>query len=169
MKKLLLFSFLLVVIASCQEPVKERQIGFHPNQDEDVKNTGWYLGTQEAIDVVVALDKVWKERKFDEAATFFADSVRITRANGKRYASATQFLNEIEANENSKRITWDLRSIHSVDLSPDQGGAHVQANFRMKYTDSIGNETEWTSMESYYVVDGKVVWLSQFRQNPIQE
>ena len=56
MKKLLLFSFILVVIASCQEPVKERHIGFHPNQNEDVKNTGWYLGTQEAVDVVVALD-----------------------------------------------------------------------------------------------------------------
>ena len=169
MKREVVLGLMGIFIMACQGPVKEREIGFHPNQDEDVKNTGWYLGTQEAIDVVVALDKVWKERKFDEAATFFADSVRITRANGKGYASATQFLNEIEENENSKRITWDLRSIHSVDLSPDQGGEHVQANFRMKYTDSIGNETKWTSMESYYVVDGKVVWLSQFRQNPIQE
>ena len=127
------------------------------------------LGTQEAVDVVVALDKVWKERKYDEAVKFFADSVRITPPNGKRVFSASEFMNGFKENENSKRITWDLRSIHSVDLSPDQGGEHVQANFRMKYTDSIGNETKWTSMESYYVVDGKVVWLSQFRQNPIQE
>ena len=37
MKKLLLFSFILVV-ASCQEPAKERHIRFHPNQDEEVKS-----------------------------------------------------------------------------------------------------------------------------------
>ena len=98
MKKLLLFSFILVVVASCQEPVKERHIGFHPNQDEDVKSTGWYLGTQEAVDVVVALDKVWKERKYDEAVKFFADSVRITPPNGKRVFSASEFMNGFKEN-----------------------------------------------------------------------
>jgi len=60
MKKLLLFSFILVIVSSCQEPVKERHIEFHPNQDDDVKNTGRYLGTQLAIDAVLEFDKVWK-------------------------------------------------------------------------------------------------------------
>jgi hypothetical protein len=168
MKKLLLFSFILFVVASCQEPVKKRHIGFHPNQDEDVKNTGWYLGTQEAVDVVVALDKVWKERKYDEAVKFFSDSVRITPPNGKRVFSASEFMNEFKENENSKRITWDITSINSIDISPNTGGEHVGAWFNMKYTDSVGKITEWQGYESYYVVDGKVVWLDQFRQNPIQ-
>ena len=168
MKKLLLFSFILVVVESCQEPVKERHIGFHPNQDEDVKSTGWYLGTQEAVDVVVALDKVWKERKYDEAVKFFADSVRITPPNGKRVFSASEFMNGFKENENSKRTTWDITSINSIDISPNIGGEHVGAWFNMKYTDSVGKITEWQGYESYYVVDGKVVWLDQFRQNPIQ-
>jgi len=38
----------------------------------------------------------------------------------------------------------------------------------MKYTDSLGEVTEWKGYESYYVVEGKVVWLDQFRQAPIQ-
>ena len=131
MKREVVLGLMGIFIMACQGPTKEREIGFHPNQDEDVKNTGWYLGTQEAIDVVVALDKVWKERKYDEAVKFFADSVRITPPNGKRVFSASEFMNGFKENENSKRITWDLRSIHSVDLSPDQGGEHVQANFRI--------------------------------------
>ena len=56
MKREVVLGLMGIFIMACQGPVKEREIGFHPNQDEDVKNTGWYLGTQEAIDVVVALD-----------------------------------------------------------------------------------------------------------------
>ena len=168
MKKLALFSFLSALVVSCQAPVKEREIGYHPNQDEDVKNSGWYLGTQEAIDVVLELDKVWKEGKYDEAVKFFADSVRITRSNGERLFSAAEFMDQINANENSKRITWDLVSISSMDIAPNEGGEHVGAWFNMKYTDSVGKITEWKGYESYYVLSGKVVWLDQFRQSPIK-
>jgi hypothetical protein len=38
----------------------------------------------------------------------------------------------------------------------------------MKYTDSFVKITEWRGFESYYVVEGKVLWLDQFKQNPIQ-
>ena len=92
----------------------------------------------------------------------------ITPPNGKRVFSATEFMNGFKENENSKRITWDLASISSIDLSPNEGGEHVGAWFNMKYTDSLGEVTEWKGYESYYVVEGKVVWLDQFRQAPIQ-
>jgi hypothetical protein len=78
-------------------------------------------------------------------------------------------MNGIKENENSKRISWDLISIYSVDISPNKGGEHVGAWFNMKYTDSVGKVSEWKGFESYYVVDGKVVWLDQFRQDSIQE
>jgi len=168
MKKAIVYSLFCATFLACQAPVKERNIGYHPNPDEDVKETGWYLGTQEAIDVVLALDKVWKEGKYDEAVGFFADSVMITPPNGRRVFSATEFMNGFKENENSKRITWDLASISSIDLSPNEGGEHVGAWFNMKYTDSLGEVTEWKGYESYYVVEGKVVWLDQFRQAPIQ-
>jgi hypothetical protein len=87
MKKIFLFSLFSIIITACQSPVKEREIGYHPNQDDDVKNTGWYLGTQNAVDVVLALDKVWKEGEFDEAVKFFADSARITRPNGNFFCN----------------------------------------------------------------------------------
>ena len=83
-----------ILITACQSSVKEREIRYHSNQG--IKNTGWYLGTQSAVDVVLALDKVWKEGKYDEAATFFSDSVRITQPNGKRLFSATEFMNQIK-------------------------------------------------------------------------
>jgi|TARA_X000000950_G_scaffold171858_1_gene209389 hypothetical protein len=167
MRKIILPTLLTFILFSCQTSQSEREIGFHPNPNEDVKNTGWYLGTQEAIDVVLELDKVWKERKYDEATTFFADSVRITAPNGKRFLSASDFMNGFKENENAERITWDISSISSLDISPNQGGEHVGAWFNMKYTDSLDKVTEWKGYESYYVVDGKVVWLDQFRQNPI--
>ena len=77
-------------------------------------------------------------------------------------------MNGFKENENSKRTTWDITSINSIDISPNIRGEHVGAWFNMKYTDSVGKITEWQGYESYYVVDGKIVWLDQFRQNPIQ-
>ncbi len=107
MKKAIVYSLFCATFLACQAPVKERNIGYHPNPDEGVKDTGWYLGTQEAIDVVLALDKVWKEGKYDEAIGFFADSVMITPPNGKRVFSATEFMNGFKENENSK--LWKVK------------------------------------------------------------
>jgi len=167
MKKIVFCSFVSLILA-CQPQTTEREIGFHPNPDPDVAKTGWYLGTNVAIDVVVELDKVWKERDYEKMATFFADSVRITTSRGKRYYSAESFFAPMKAQENST-FSWELTAVYSVDISPNQGGEHVQARFRNQWKDSLGQEYTNFSHESYYVVDGKIVWLDQFAQRPIEE
>lgn len=167
MKKLLFFSLSLALL-SCQTASPEREIGYHPNKDKDVVNTGWYLGTDAAIDVVVALDKVWKERDFETMATFFADSVRITTSRGQRYYTAEAFFAPMKERKNPS-LSWELMSIHSVDIKPNTGGEHVMARFKNTWKDSLGNDRISNSFESYYVVDGKVVWLDQFAQRPLKE
>lgn len=166
MKKIVLCSLVGLILA-CQPQATEREIGFHPNPDPDVANTGWYLGTDAAIDVVVALDKVWKERDYDRMATFFADSVRITNSRGQRFYTAADFFAPMKTQENST-FSWELMAAYAVDISPERGGEHVQARFKNQWKDSLGQEYTNFSHESYYVVDGKIVWLDQYAQRPIK-
>ena len=60
-------------------------------------------------------------------------------------------------------------SVHSVDIKPNTAGEHVRARVKNTWKDSLGNDRISNSFESYYVVDGKVVWLDQFAQRPLKE
>ena len=66
-----------------------------PN-DPDVANTGWYLGTDTAIDVVLGLDKVWKNWDYEAMRPFFADSVRITTSRGERFTTADAYFDDMK-------------------------------------------------------------------------
>ena len=166
MKKLLWCS-LTVLLFSCQ-PATERHIGFHPNPDKDVAGNGWYLGTNEAIDVVVELDKVWKKWDYESMRTFFADSVQITTSRGQRYLTPEAYFTPMKERDFSN-YSWEIMSVHSVDIKPGEGGEHVQARLKNSWKDTLGNTNNSYSIESYYVVDGKIVWLDQFVQRPVKE
>ena len=167
MKKTLL-SIITFTLISCQTVSSEREIGYHPNTDPDVANTGWYLGTDTAIDVVLRLDKVWKNWDYEAMRPFFADSVRITTSRGERFTTADAYFDDMKKRDYNN-FSWELLSIYSVDIKPNVGGEHVQAYFKNIWKDSLGNDKTSNSQESYYVVDGKVVWLDQFSQRPIRE
>ena len=99
---------------------------------------------------------------------FFADSVSITTSRGERFTTADAYFDDMKKRDYNN-FSWELLSIYSVDIKPNVGGEHVQAYFKNIWKDSLGNDKTSNSQESYYVVDGKVVWLDQFSQRPIRE
>ena len=70
-------TFITILFLSCQNNaiVKERMIGFHPNQG--AQDLGWHLGTQQAVDVVIALDQAWAANDFEKMKTLFVDTLTI--------------------------------------------------------------------------------------------
>ena len=67
MKNILRLLVASLLLSACTtqntEAAKERMIGFHPNPD--ITELQWHLGTQGAIDRVIALDKEWSSRNFE--------------------------------------------------------------------------------------------------------
>ena len=86
MKKLYLLSIIVLAVA-CTPPAPtvvesvERSIGFHSNNE--LKEFKWHLGTEDAIDLVKALDKAWVASDYAAMKNYFADTLRITTYNGK--------------------------------------------------------------------------------------
>jgi hypothetical protein len=165
---IILSAFAVACTAPVPSPAEERNIGFHPNPDADIKDTGWYLGTQEAIEVVLQLDSVWKNNDYAALQSFFSDTARITFSNGKQFTNSEDFINTLKEWENPNS-SWEMTGIYSLDISPNVGGEHVQARVTYHNVDSLGVETTSYGIESYYVIDGKVVWMDQFGQKAPQE
>ena len=86
MKKNYLLSIIILSYA-CTAPAPtavdaiERSIGFHSN--DQLKEFKWHLGTEEPINLVKSLDKVWTARDYAAMKNYFVDTLRITTYNGK--------------------------------------------------------------------------------------
>ena len=164
MKNLYIFS-IIILSSACESPAPtavesiERSIGFHSN--DELKNFKWHLGTEEPINLVKALDKAWSARDYAAMKNYFVDTLRITTFNGKIFDSFEKFQENIELDTNGG---WTFNRAYSVDLNPALGGEHVQAFFNSYNIDSDGDTVKAKIYESYYVVNKKIVWLDQFRQ-----
>jgi hypothetical protein len=168
MKNFLKIIAVVLIFVSCTqntETPKERMIGFHPNPD--LSDLQWHLGTQEAIDQVIALDKVWSARDHEAMREFFVDTVKVTDPSGKTTSNFDEFKNMLE--QENPSVNWEFMYAYSVDIDPSQGGEHVQAGFKVNEPDDEDNIKEYYIHESYYIIAGKIVTLSQFKQGIIQE
>jgi hypothetical protein len=92
---------------------------------------------------------------------YFADTLRITTYNGKVFTSFEDF--QINVAEDTTG-GWIFDRAFSVDLNPALGGEHVQAFFNSFDINLEGDTIKYKIYESYYVVNKKIVWLDQFRQ-----
>jgi len=166
MKKLITLVIIVLFVFACQpnKVIKDRMIGFHPN--EQAQDLGWHLGTQEAIDVVIALDKAWATGDYATMRKMFVDTLTIRTPEGKVFKNFDDF-QEFEESQGSP--TWKFQYAYSVDINPEIGGEHVQAGFLIKTTDEDGNEHKKRFHESYYVVQGKIVWLNQYSQKVMDD
>ena len=159
--KLLVASLLLsACITQNTEAAKERMIGFHPNPD--IPELQWHLGTQSAINRVVALDKEWSSRNFEGMREYFIDTVKITDPSGKTTNNFEEFKAGLEADDPS--VSWDFQYAYSVDIDPSHGGEHVQAGFKITVPGEEDDVTEYYIHESYFIKDDKIVTLSQYKQ-----
>tara|TARA_B100001996_G_C18565439_1_gene556309 strand:- start:62 stop:562 length:501 start_codon:yes stop_codon:yes gene_type:complete len=166
MKKLVSMVTIVLFVFACQpnKTQKEKMIGFHPN--EQAQDLGWHLGTQEAIDVVVALDKAWALGDYATMKKMFVDTLTIRTPEGKVFKNFDDF-QKFEESQNNP--TWDFQYAYSVDINPLIGGEHVQAGFLINTKDEDGNDQKKRYHESYYIVQGKIVWLNQYEQKIIEE
>ena len=165
MKNILRLLVASLLLSACTtqntEAAKERMIGFHPNPD--IPELQWHLGTQGAIDRVVALDKEWSSRNFEGMREYFVDTVEVTDPSGKTTNNFEEFKAGLEADDPS--VSWDFQYAYSLDIDPSQGGEHVQAGFKITVPGEEDDFTEYYIHESYFVKDGKVVSLSQYKQD----
>ena len=166
MKRIKLATLLIVIVSlnfSCVTNTEtnstERSIGF-TNWSDDGEVYKWYLGTDAAVDLVVDLDKVWEKQDYAKMRTFFADTAKFYKRDGKFFDNTTDFINEISSQEEEEEATvWKLLSAYSVDLDPSRGGEHVQASFEV--TNKAGDVIRELH-EQYYIIDSKIVQWRQF-------
>ena len=119
MKNLIKLFVITLVLSSCSTTTetKERMIGFHPNQK--IQDLKWHLGTQEAIDHVIAVDKLWAAKDYESMRSHFVDTLKVTDWNGKVSSSFDEFKASIEADNSN--VSWTFDYAYSVDINPTLG------------------------------------------------
>ena len=169
MKKINFLTLLsaLFLFASCD--TGNNSIGFS-NWSDDGKVYKWHLGTENAVDVAINVDKALQNRDYTLLRNFLSDTVSITASNGVKYDLESFITRRLEidsiVDSRNASLKWEFSNIYSVDLDPTRGGEHVSVTYSGEYEDEKGKDT-WNSINRYYVMDGKVVWRNTFKQDII--
>lgn len=163
--KYITIPLITIFFLSCQNTpaVKERMIGFHPNQA--AQDLGWHLGTQQAVDVVIALDEAWAANDYETMKTMFVDTLTITTPDGNVFKNFEDFKKYEQAQGSSE---WEFLYAYSIDINPKIGGEHVQAGFLITTTQPDGTKSKKRFHESYFVSQGKIVYLNQYEQKVLE-
>ena len=148
-----------VLIYSCNSP--ERSMGF-TNWSPDGKEYKFFLGTDQAVQVVKDLDKAWAERDYDKMREYISDTAKFYWPNGLINNGVDEIIDVISSNESTDNA-WTFNGAFSVDINPAVGGEHVHASLSGNIADSLGVKRDYH--EKYYVIDGKVVTWHQWRMN----
>ncbi len=169
MKKFNLLSPLCVLFLFISCDTSNKSVGLS-NWSDDGKVYKWHLGTENAVNVAVNVDKAMQERDYNQLRNFLSDSVSITTSNGVNYDLDSFITRRLEVDSivDSRNATleWEFSNVYSVDLDPSRGGEHVSVTYLGRYEDENGKNT-WNSINRYYVIEGKVVWWNTFNQDII--
>ena len=157
--KITLFALVTLMMTNCSD--SERSMGF-TNWSDDGKEYKFFLGTDQAVQVVRDLDKAWAERDYEGMRAFLSDTAKFYWPNGVIHNGTDDFIDAISANEVPENA-WTLNGAFSIDLDPSIGGEHVHASISGNIADSLGIKKDYH--EKYYVIDGKVVTWHQWRMN----
>ena len=163
-KKTSILIFTITFIVSCNSP--ERSIGMTTWTDDGTEYK-YYLGTDEAINIVAGFNDAWQSKDFDKMKDYCADSLTLTQGDGVAIA-IDKFIeelkeNELERQENSITFEWKTEQMFSVDLDPKIGGEHVHVYVSAKWVnDTLTNS--FRGVNRAYVIDGKIVdWEGFYR------
>ncbi len=167
--KITLIALSTLLMTNCDRP--ERSIGMTTWSDDGTEFK-FYLGTEQAIDVVRNWDKLQSEGKWVESLELFVDTATVTYQTGQtvKASEMTEMARKRDSNMKANNIDygWTLQGAFSVDLDPTRGGEHVYADYLMNYDD--GNERGAVNAElRFYIIDGKIVTVNQFNQGVITE
>jgi len=139
--------------------VKELMIGFHPNPE--LQELKWHLGTQEAIDHVISLDKLWVNKDYESMRGHLVDTLKVTDWDWVTFTNFDDFKASQESD--STEISWTFDYAYSVDIDPLLGGEHVQAGFTISSPKEDETVEEYLIHESYYIINKKIITLSQYK------
>ena len=157
MKKIKSIFYLVLTvffIVSCNSP--ERSIGMTTWTDDGTEYK-YYLGTDEAINIVAGFNDAWQSKNFDKMKVFCADSLTLTQGDGVAIG-IDKFIEELKENEserqkNSITFEWNTDQMFSVDLDPKIGGEHVHVYVSAKWVnDTVTNA--FRGVNRAYVIDG---------------
>ena len=170
LKQIFTITLFSLFIVSCNSP--ERSIGM-TNWTDDGTEFKFYLGTEEAIDVVRNWDKLQSESKWNESLELFADTATVTYQTGQtvKASEMTEMARKRDSNMNANNVdySWTLQGAFSVDLDPSSGGEHVHADLLGTFTDQDGNIDNFRVMNRYYIIDGKIVMWNSYSQEIVDE
>ncbi len=148
MKKIKSIFYLVLTvffIVSCNSP--ERSIGMTTWTDDGTEYK-YYLGTDEAINIVAGFNDAWQSKDFDKMKDFCADSLTLTQGDGVAIA-IDKFIEELKENE--------------LERQENSGGEHVHVYVSAKWVnDTVTNA--FRGVNRAYVIDGKIVdWEGFYR------
>ena len=108
--KITLVALATLLMANCSN--SERSMGF-TNWSDDGKEYKFFLGTDQAVQVVRDLDKAWAERDYEGMRAFLSDTAKFYWPNGVIHNGTDDFIDAISANEVSENAwTLNLSLIH---------------------------------------------------------
>ena len=117
LKQIFTITIFSLFIVSCNSP--ERSIGM-TNWTDDGTEFKFYLGTEEAIDVVRSWDKLQSEGKWEESLELFADTATVTYQNGQtvKASEMTEMARKRDSNYKANNIDygWTLQGLSLIHI-----------------------------------------------------
>ena len=151
-------------LGACNSP--ERSVGFATGEGPngtDLSQLQFHLGTQETVDIVTDLDKLWAAGDWEAMRPYFSDTFQYNKPDGTMLNSFDEF---VESNTSGPEVTWTINNAFSVDLAPDMGGELVHANFTITYPETgVSHEQH----EMYYIVQGQIMGIWQYKMDIIDQ
>lgn len=159
--------FCLLLLMSCNQDGQNCQTisnGFAPQEGQTI-----IMGSQASVDVVVAMDKAWAARDYEELKSFVADGALMQFENGQVANNGDEFVAIIdkqykEGLSEGNSGEWKFRYAFAIKPSKPEGtnyennrGEWVNAGF----DGSDGSYNEW-----YQVENGKIISWSQTKGQP---
>jgi len=168
-KQMISLTLLTIFFTGCNPP--ERSIGMTTWSDDGTEFK-FYLGTEQAIDVVKKWDQLQSDGMWKESLELFADTATVTYQSGEtvKASEMTEMARKRDSNMKANNVDykWTLQGAFSVDLDPTRGGEHVYTDYLMTYDD--GNEKGGVNAAlRFYVIEGRIVTINQFNQGIIME
>jgi len=145
MKKIIFSTIIAMMIGGCN--TQQKSNGFVSNYE----GYSWHISSQESVDLVMDLDKVWG-KDYDAMRTFFSDTASFSFADGEQYNTIDGFIDEVKKGM-EESAAWTMDYAFAVDISPGEGGDWVNAGFTVEASDS---EPERVINEWYYIKNGKI-------------
>ncbi len=159
MKKYILILFALTLIVSCSQVSSNTANGFGP------RNFPITMGSQSSVDVVIEMDKLWKESDFDGMREYISDSARFVWEDGRTH-NRDEFINSLKSD--SLMYSWTFDWAFSVkDDNSEETNEWVNAGFNVVATNKSGDTLGGGHYNEWYLInkDGKISFWFNTKAN----